>query len=86
MGAMGNHAGSMGNQHLLCPITQDLMMEPVLAADGHAYERAAIEDWISIHGTSPVSGEPLASATLIPCHTLRNMTRPYRSFGGASSS
>lgn len=26
----------------LCPITQDLMKDPVVAADGHSYEKESI--------------------------------------------
>ena len=33
-------------QHLLCPITQEIMTEPVVAADGHTYEKKAIEAWL----------------------------------------
>ena len=29
-----------------CPITQDLIVDPVLAMDGHTYERRVIEDWL----------------------------------------
>ena len=28
-----------------CPITQDIMTDPVMTADGHTYEREAIEHW-----------------------------------------
>ena len=28
-----------------CPITQELPVDPVVAEDGQAYERSAIEDW-----------------------------------------
>eukprot|EP00951_Prasinocladus_malaysianus_P033359 scaffold329913_cov42-Prasinocladus_malaysianus.AAC.1 len=28
----------------LCPITQDIMLDPVVAADGNTYERQAIEE------------------------------------------
>lgn len=31
---------------LCCPLTLDFFSDPVLAADGHAYERAAIETWL----------------------------------------
>ena len=31
---------------LLCPITQQLPVDPVMARDGRLYERAAIEEWI----------------------------------------
>jgi len=43
----------------LCPITYDLLSDPVIAADGNTYERAAIEKWISKTQTSPLSGETL---------------------------
>ena len=33
-------------EHLVCPITSDVMTDPVLAADGESYERSAIETWI----------------------------------------
>ena len=37
--------------------SQDLMQDPVLAADGFSYERAAIEDWFAKgHRTSPKTG------------------------------
>ena len=29
----------------LCPITREVMEYSVIAADGHSYERAAIEQW-----------------------------------------
>ena len=29
----------------LCPITQEVMTDPVLTSDGHTYERDAIEHW-----------------------------------------
>ena len=40
-----------------CPIrgTGEPMSDPVTAADGMTYERAAIERWLQEHGTSPVS-------------------------------
>jgi|GEM_PF-2281286 len=37
----------------LCPITQELMVDPVFTADGHTYERKAIEKWLEAHDTSP---------------------------------
>ena len=41
---------------LFCPITQEAIVEPVVAADGHTYERLAIVRWLSDHHTSPVTG------------------------------
>lgn len=36
-----------------CPITRELMRDPVIAADGHTYDREAIEMWLRNHDTSP---------------------------------
>ena len=55
----------------LCPITHAPMADPVIASDGHSYERAAIEHWFRTNRTSPMTGEVLASLTLIPNHALR---------------
>ena len=30
----------------LCPITLEIMIVPVVAADGHSYEREAIREWL----------------------------------------
>ena len=40
-------------------------------ADGHSYERAAIEGWLAGHTTSPLTNEELANTTLKPNITLR---------------
>ena len=44
---------------ILCPITGMPMNDPVVAADGHTYERTAIERWIQDHDTSPLTGSTL---------------------------
>lgn len=33
--------------HFVCSITAELMRDPVMAYDGHSYERAAIERWFA---------------------------------------
>ena len=42
------------------------MKEPVIAADGHTYKKAAILDWLQLHAESPVSGESLSDHTVLP--------------------
>ncbi|BDA46007.1 probable E3 ubiquitin-protein ligase RGLG2 at N-terminal half [Coccomyxa sp. Obi] len=56
----------------LCPITQDVMKDPVMAADGYTYERLAIESWLENHVTSPISNEQLPNKSLIANHSLRS--------------
>jgi hypothetical protein len=55
----------------LCPITQDLMRDPVIAADGTCYEREAIETWFAHHDTSPLTNLPIANKHLKPNDALR---------------
>lgn len=55
----------------ICSITQELMVDPVMAYDGHTYEREAIERWLKRQQTSPKTGEPLASTILLPNHAMR---------------
>jgi len=40
---------------LLCPITGGIMHNPVIAKDGHTYERACIEKWFMSKLTSPMT-------------------------------
>ena len=42
-----------------CPLTKDVMVDPVLAADGHNYERAALEQWLARNAFSPVTNAPM---------------------------
>ncbi len=54
------------------------MSDPVIAPDGHSYEREAIERWIATRKlvdelpTSPKTGLVLQNEVLVPNHALRN--------------
>ncbi|MEI6806259.1 MAG: U-box domain-containing protein [Myxococcaceae bacterium] len=66
-----------------CPITSEVMQEPVIAADGFSYERVAIQRWIDQNRAggrvnSPKTNVPLAHLNLTPNLTLRNMIRDSR--------
>lgn len=41
------------------------MCDSVIAADGHSYERAALEAWLARHSTSPVTGQPLPHTRIL---------------------
>ncbi len=49
------------------------MKEPVIAADGHTYEKAAILDWLQLHAESPVTGEALSDHTVLPNIVLHGL-------------
>ena len=59
-------------QELVCPITMNVMSDPVFTSDGQTYERRAIEEWLTTHDTSPLTGAVLTSAVLTPNVTLRS--------------
>uniref|UniRef100_W5KAU8 WD repeat, SAM and U-box domain-containing protein 1 n=1 Tax=Astyanax mexicanus TaxID=7994 RepID=W5KAU8_ASTMX len=56
----------------LCPITHEIMKDPVIAADGYSYEREAIESWINTKTrSSPMTNLPLQTTLLTPNRTLK---------------
>jgi len=61
-----------------CPITMEVMQKPVVAADGHTYERDAIASWFAMNSTSPMTGEPLLNTTLIPNHSLQSAISDFQ--------
>ena len=68
------------NEHL-CPITMSVMRDPVVAADGHSYERAAILEHFRTGGASarsPITGAPLPNQSLFDNLALRTMIGDWR--------
>ncbi|XP_062957090.1 WD repeat, SAM and U-box domain-containing protein 1 isoform X2 [Cynocephalus volans] len=56
----------------ICPITRELMKDPVIASDGYSYEKEAMENWISKKKrTSPMTNLVLSSVVLTPNRTLK---------------
>ena len=59
---------------LLCPITQELPFDPVIAKDGKIYERTAILEWFRKKdgdATSPSTGKVI-DTELVPVVPVRN--------------
>ncbi|KAL0679991.1 hypothetical protein Bca4012_007972 [Brassica carinata] len=64
--------------YFLCPITQEVMREPSVAADGHTYEAEALREWLDNgHDTSPMTNLKLAHRNLVPNHPLRSAIREW---------
>ena len=55
----------------ICPITLAPMKHPVVAADGHTYERDSIKKAILEKPVSPMTNKPLAHTYLVTNHALR---------------
>ena len=62
---------------IVCPISHDVMVDPVVAADGHTYECAQIEAWLSKSKTSPMTGADLKHTTLTENIVVRGMVQDF---------
>ncbi|CAI9294580.1 unnamed protein product [Lactuca saligna] len=72
--------------HFRCPISLELMRDPVIVGTGQTYDRPSIESWVATGNTTcPVTRLPLTDFTLIPNHTLRRLIQEWcvanRSYG-----
>ncbi|KAL2244751.1 U-box domain-containing protein 17 isoform X1 [Sesamum indicum] len=57
-----------------CPISLDLMQDPVIVSTGQTYERASIARWVEEgHSTCPKTGQMLVHTKLVPNRALRNL-------------
>ncbi|XP_037454228.1 E3 ubiquitin-protein ligase PUB23-like [Triticum dicoccoides] len=66
--------------YFLCPISLEIMRDPVTLATGITYDRSSIERWLSDgHATCPVTQQKLAEADreATPNHTLRRLTQAW---------
>ncbi|XP_042503235.1 E3 ubiquitin-protein ligase PUB23-like [Macadamia integrifolia] len=65
--------------YFLCPISLQIMRDPVTMSSGITYERESIERWIftSKNGTCPVTRQPLSDTDLTPNHTLRRLIQAW---------
>ncbi len=73
-------------RELICPITQELMKDPVVAEDGHTYERSSLITWFNMGRTrSPVTNSFLTSTTdaLLPNLAVGSMATAHREKLGA---
>jgi hypothetical protein len=60
-----------------CPITHDLLVDPVLASDGHTYERSALAQHMRRSRISPMTRVPL-NMEVAPNIAMRNIVEQYR--------
>lgn len=53
--------------YFCCPLSLELMLDPVIAASGQTCEQASVQKWLD-HGvtTCPKTGQKLAHSNLIP--------------------
>jgi Mg-chelatase subunit ChlD len=60
-----------------CPITKELMKDPVLCKDGNSWERKAITEWLQEHHQSPLTRNPMEVSDLIPNRALKELIENF---------
>ena len=60
-----------------CPLTLDVMNDPVITVGGHTYERAAITEWFAQRSTDPMTNVELKSTVLIPNLSIRSQIQRW---------
>lgn len=62
----------------LCPISLEVMENPVVTIYGHSYHGANIENWLDSHTSDPNTGQPLTKAQLFPNFNLRSAIETWK--------
>ncbi|XP_062183794.1 E3 ubiquitin-protein ligase PUB23-like [Phragmites australis] len=75
-------------QLFLCPISMELMEDPVTVSTGVTYDRRSIERWFFRYGktTCPATMQRLTSFDLTPNHTLKRVISSWLNCASSSAS
>lgn len=66
-----------------CPITLEIMSDPVTIASGHTYDRSSILKWFRAgNSTCPKTGERLTSTDFVPNFALKYLIKQHCSANG----
>jgi hypothetical protein len=72
MDDMESYVELMIPSNFICPLTLEIMNDPLLSRHGQSYERSAIMEWIHQGNmTCPMTRQPLRLSGLITNHTLK---------------
>jgi len=71
--------GLVPHDSFLCPLTADVLRDPVICLDGYSYERSAIEAYFrSGRMRSPVTGKELPATTMVSNESLKAAIRAWQ--------
>ena len=73
----------------ICPLSLEIFTDPVIASDGHTYNRPEISTWLKSHKSSPITREHLVGSAggtyLVPNRALRSALEDWRRTHGYSA-
>jgi hypothetical protein len=64
-------------ESFLCPITQEIMQDPVITPNGISYERKAVLNWLEKNNMCPITKKPLKKEDLITNYALKQAIDDY---------
>ena len=73
-GSFHNNTSSNSNslpREFFCPLTKRLMKDPVKDTEGNTYEREAIERWLRVQSSSPITNRYLSLGMIRPDKELK---------------
>jgi len=62
----------------VCPLTLDIMRDPVICEDGFTYERRAISKWLETRRTSPMTRQSIDERRVEPNYGLARAIHLWR--------
>jgi tetratricopeptide (TPR) repeat protein len=65
----------------ICPITNDIMKEPVMDKHGHSFEKTAILQWLKTKSACPMNQQPITPDELAPNRALQDIIEMYQTQG-----
>ncbi|KAJ3675754.1 hypothetical protein LUZ60_004796 [Juncus effusus] len=74
-------------EHFLCPISNEIMRDPVVLSTGETYDRPFIQDWLnSGNRTCPKTQQVLSNLSLTPNHLVKTLISDWCSKNNLSLS
>jgi U-box domain len=61
----------------ICPLTMEVMLDPVLDGEGNTFERSSLIQWLKQSPTSPVSRQPLSERMVTANNALRETIHEF---------
>ncbi|KAM5572069.1 U-box domain-containing protein 19-like [Rosa sericea] len=75
----------LNTEDFRCPISLELMLDPVIVSTGQTYDRPSIQKWLKGGNLlCPNTGEKLINTDLVPNLILRKLIRNFCAYNGVS--
>jgi len=62
-------------EEFICPLSKNIMTEPVIIADGSVFERREIINWFKNNNTNPLTFNPIDTKIIIPNINLKKLIK-----------